>query len=414
MASTNDKEETKGRRQTDLASAKRWLMRAYGLLVFSLAPIFYALIASLFFAGLDISWRMFRGAFTEDWVWQKLSALALLLFTVRVGVFLFSGLRGLVTPLQDPEVRPRAGILLARNDSPDLFGVVEEVRARVRSPAPDEIWLSGRPDCFAVELRWFAISTHRRLLLVIGLPHLAVLSIAELKSLLAHELAHFGGGDTRFGVFLYRFVKHLEAFLNKRQDRSWRWCDPIYWSCLIWYWVCRRLHAPIARFHELRSDAASAAAYGGELAARTLLKEWQLGFQFDSAVASFEVNNRAGPHGERMDLFTWFSSHWLEYSPEGYSYLEQRLIESEQPSFWDSHPTIERRLEVMRQYGGRKCFEDELAHHLLRDFAAMGSELEAAVLAQIDQPAASHAPSRPLKRVSKQSLQEVHRTRSGV
>jgi heat shock protein HtpX len=38
----------------------------------------------------------------------------------------------------------------------------------------------------------------------IGLPLFAVLSVSELRAVLAHEFAHFYSGDTSLGAWVYR------------------------------------------------------------------------------------------------------------------------------------------------------------------------------------------------------------------
>ena len=70
-----------------------------------------------------------------------------------------------------------------------------------------------------IEERRFAIRTRRHLTLVIGLPHLLVLELAELKVILVHEMAHSGGGDTTLTVFLFRFVESLRVAVDELATR---------------------------------------------------------------------------------------------------------------------------------------------------------------------------------------------------
>src|SRR5690606_27425297 len=123
---------------------------------------------------------------------------------------LWRGMVGLVTQQHDDAPERLIGAVLSREHHPELYAAVAEVGELVRSPAPDEIRLSYRAECFALEQRSFGLSTDRSLTLVIGLPQLEVLTLNELKVIVAHELAHFGGGDTRLGVFVFRFLKALQ------------------------------------------------------------------------------------------------------------------------------------------------------------------------------------------------------------
>src|SRR5205814_1557761 len=121
--------------------------------------------------------------------------------------------------------------------------------------------------------------------LVLGLPHLTVLSAGELQMIVAHELVHVSRGDTSLGVFSYRFLESLRLSIRRMQRHAWRWFNPLYALAAGYFRLFLYLSVPIRRFQELRCDAVSAAAFGGELAAATLLKEWLLAHQFEMLVA---------------------------------------------------------------------------------------------------------------------------------
>src|SRR5437764_1005281 len=80
------------------------------------------------------------------------------------------------------------GPVLARTDAPLLFTVVNEVARRLGVKPPGQIRLTYLPCCGMVA--W-----GRSQALVLGLPLLRVLTLAELRSVIAHELAHLARGD---------------------------------------------------------------------------------------------------------------------------------------------------------------------------------------------------------------------------
>ncbi len=309
---------------------------------------------------------------------------SLLLLFVRVVWSLWQVLYGLVTAKHDDATRQNLeGVPLPPDEGAPVHELAKEVGLQVGAPPPDAIYISEHPDCYAVELRRFGLRTRRRLILVLGLPQLEVLTVEELKSILAHELAHFRG-DTRLALFAFRFFESLRTSTDALRDRWWRWIDPIYWFSKAYIQLFFFCSNPLRRRQELHADCWSAAVYGGRLAARTLLKDLQVGAQFESTLTSFKADPQATPHERPGNVFRWFRVSWRELTPNGYDYLRRRLEAEEQASFWDSHPTIKERLEVMRRYHDREDFPaDEPsrgsdmrpAHQLLPNLTALEDRL---------------------------------------
>lgn len=280
-----------------------------------------------------------------------------------------TGLPALVTQRHDGQDSVVEGLLLSQADYPELYDAASEVAAAIESPQPDEIWITHRAQCYVAEQRQFAMRTKRRLLLVLGLPNLSVLSMPELQAVLAHELAHFRRGDTTLGVFIFRFLESLRQSLESRP--SWlRYVDPECLYTFFYFKLFFVLTLPLERQQELRADAVSAGLYGGDFAVRTLLKEWLLANQFDAEVAATVGETDA-------NVFRSFRSHWRDFSPEGHAYLERRLAEEEQPSFWDGHPAMKTRIQLLHSLdGGRSPEAEQPAHLLLRDFSALEDRLQ--------------------------------------
>lgn len=362
----------------------RWVT-AYGLLLHLLIAVYFGMIAAAIFLLLDLQSEIMRDLGRVEGLWFLWVNLAfLLLFPLtRLALHLWRGMVGLVTQQHDAAPERSIGVVLPPEQHPELYAAVAEVGELVRSPRPDEIRLSYRAECFALEQRAFGLSTDRSLILVIGLPQLEVLTLSELKVIVAHELAHFGGGDTRLGVFVFRFLKALRLAQEENAHSGWRWIDPVAWLSWLYYHLFVVLSAPLRRHQELRADGWSAAAYGGEFAAVTLLRDWILAQQFDDTLTHFL---RAVPRkvaGDGSNLFREFSARFHDLTPEGLSYLEQRLAQEEQPSFWDSHPTIRERMTNMRRYVARDLPEPLPAYLLVRDIDAMEHKLQEQLNAQL-------------------------------
>ena len=360
--------------------AQIWL---YHLVLFLVMISYYAfaLAICLRLAGVPpfLLWLLFLEAGPDTTVLEEFFYGALLLLVIvllwRMVPLLWLQLRGLITAHHDEnDIDALYGLALSPEQYSQLYARVESVANRINAPCPDEIRITPEPQCHAVELRRFTILPDRRLVLVLGMPHLCVLYGRELDVILAHELSHVRAGDTRMSVFIFRFLESLETGVESTHGSRWRWFNVLYLLSLIYRTAMRRLTAPLVRRQETLADVASAIAFGGELAAGTLLKEWQLTHQFHAAVASY------GSSGEAegwTGLFRDFRKSWQEFSEEGRNYLLRRLEEEERPSFWDSHPATGQRIALMREFPNIEIEGDlqEHAHQLFPDFPALEEEM---------------------------------------
>jgi Zn-dependent protease with chaperone function len=214
-------------------------------------------------------------------------------------------------------------------------------------------------------------------MLVLGLPHLAVLNNSELKVIVAHELAHFRGGDTRLGVFLHRFLESLRD-ANDRQRRT-RWIDPVYWIRWAFLRVALVLVAPVWKHQELRADVASANAYGGRLTVRTLLREWLLGQQFEQTVEDYVAlssNTRLQKTLSQFNIYREFAARFQSFSPQAEEFVRQRLAIEEKSSLFDSHPTMRSRVDAVLAYPDRELPNLRPASHLVSNFSQLEEQLQ--------------------------------------
>ena len=355
------------------------MIGAYGLLLIVLILLYYSVLTAVTVSLTVVFQHVANGPWVSgsSSMIRGVTLLAIATVMITLALQLWQGLRGLVTRMHEGSGDAGSGVVLARNQCPDLYRTVAEVGVGINAPLPAEIRVTDRAECYVCEERKFGVHTHRRLVLVLGLPHLAVLSVAELKAILAHELAHFRSGDTTFGIFIYRFLESLRVTQQKREHRWWSWVDPIYWLSKSTFHLFLVMVTPIRQYQELRADCTSASYCGGELAARTLLKEWLLSHQFDVAAAEFRQRQQDNAPCAEPNAFRYFTARWLEFSVAGCDYLERRLSEEEQPGYLDSHPTTQARLAIMRRFPARKIRFAIPARCLLNDFNAIEQQLYA-------------------------------------
>ena len=161
---------------------------------------------------------------------------------------------------------PPSGPLLLRADAPELWAMVDEVAALAGTRAPDEIRLA--PDVNAgvqedARLLGLVGGTRR---MVLGVPLLQGLTVAQLRSVLAHELGHYSHDDTRLSAVVHRGRQVIGATLGQLSGSLPGWLLRQYGKLYL------LVSAATSRRQELAADALSVAAVG-RATAQSALRE---------------------------------------------------------------------------------------------------------------------------------------------
>lgn len=168
----------------------------------------------------------------------------------------------------------------------------------------------------------------------IGVPLLAALSLAELKAVLAHEIAHLGGENERFAAWIYR-QREVWGTLHARFQHPSNLVETVLAKFYRWYIPYFRAYSFVmARNLEYSADrAASRATHPGAVAnaltklalMRRFLAEdfWpRLLNQVESAPEPPYLPYSMMPRAFGMALKQWSRQDWLEqclraFPPEG-------------------------------------------------------------------------------------------------
>ena len=95
-------------------------------------------------------------------------------------------------------------VLLDRADQPELWALVDEVARDLDVAPPDTLRLVDDVNAFVhQDTRLLGLLGGARHM-SIGTGLLQVLSVDQLRGVVAHELGHYGGGDTRLSSLVYR------------------------------------------------------------------------------------------------------------------------------------------------------------------------------------------------------------------
>ncbi|MGJ7497402.1 M48 family metallopeptidase [Variovorax sp. RT4R15] len=105
------------------------------------------------------------------------------------------------------------GELLADADAPRLWQRVRELAAKAQAAPPDQI-IAGIDTNFFVTESPCTVGNHplKGRTLFVSVPLVRVLSTAEADAVLAHELAHLGGGDARSSALLGPKLRQFDQY----------------------------------------------------------------------------------------------------------------------------------------------------------------------------------------------------------
>jgi len=106
-----------------------------------------------------------------------------------------------ILPRRDKFAAP--GPLLKRESHPRLFAELDETAAFLDETLPRDVYLTDEVNAFVANRGGIlGFGSHR--IMGIGLPLLSILSVSECRAIMAHEFAHYYGGDTKLSPFVYR------------------------------------------------------------------------------------------------------------------------------------------------------------------------------------------------------------------
>lgn len=272
---------------------------------------------------------------------------------------------------------PAEGIEVTPAEHPALWAEVSRLAANAQTEPPARIVIVPEVNAGVAEVRG-------RRELEIGLPLLATFTTGQLRSVLAHELGHFAGGDTADAARDLRRLAFLEQ-VRARAGVLWRWLFTAYAG------LYALAAGPSSRAAELRADDLSALAAGPAVSAeafRALLRAdlaWE--HTFDNYVPLFELAGRRAPLGEAVRRVIAANRTELDEAVGA-------IVAEQRPAATDSHPPLRERiarLEARADAGASdltRADADRPATELLTGGAVWLDGAESRLLAQ-DRPLAT-------------------------
>lgn len=237
---------------------------------------------------------------------------------------------------------PPSGVVLTPTDAPELWATVTELARAADTRPPDEIRLIPEVNAAVQEdarLLGLVAGTRR---LFLGVPLVMALDVAQVRSVLGHELGHYSRAHTRLGPITYRGQIAIFSTIHTLAR------SVVGWVLRGYAWLYVLVSAGVTRRQELEADRVSVRVAGREVARSALLElpvvDAAWGF-YESAYVAPGWESGVAPTAE--GFFGGFGALLAARTDE----LDR--IRAEAPpakaSWSDTHPPIAARVALMER-----------------------------------------------------------------
>lgn len=198
--------------------------------------------------------------------------------------------------LFEPRPTPLFAFPVAEGDAPGLFALLRELAGERGAAMPDVVAVGAVESFFVTSFPrdlWAASTLARGRTLHLPLPVVATLSPGELRTVLAHELAHFSGEDTaysmRFAPVYAGLERSVAAVAAARGGFNRHGADMLLQPHLaLANLVFEQFHLVVqhwSRQRELEADRAAVQSGSADALATSLLRTGLAGAALDEALA---------------------------------------------------------------------------------------------------------------------------------
>jgi heat shock protein HtpX len=273
-----------------------------------------------------------------------------------------------ILPRRDRFIPP--GPPLEPQEHPKLFEVLAGIAEATKQQMPSEVYLIAEVNAWVMD-RGGIMGCGSRRVMGLGLPLLQVLSVCQLRAVLAHEFGHFHGGDTKLGPWVYK----TRAAIGRTLQGLGAY-DSILQKPFLWYGKAfLRMTHIVSRRQEFTADALAASVVGSRPLIEGLkqLHGTTLAFNAYWANEVVPVLSR-GFHPPLAEGFRRYlgSSRITESMSDS---LDRELAEGKTNPY-DTHPPLRERIAAVQSLPDRETPGSDLpAISLLGDLEGLETHL---------------------------------------
>jgi Zn-dependent protease with chaperone function len=270
------------------------------------------------------------------------------------------------------------GIRKTAEQCPRLYQALTEVAKRIDTDPVDEVWLApGSEIGVHQEGRGpFGLFGSKKRVLTLGLATLPFLTISELKSILAHEYAHFSHNDTFYNRFIAQISLSI-ALTRKGMAESggWvTWVNPFYWFFYLYAKAYGLLSAGFSRSREFLADRMACCLYGSDVFGSALGKVITEGMLFDLVMPA-NIIERLLKRKAFINMYQEYRMFRVKDLTEAERDKARKKLLDEKASLFASHPTYEERVAAAAVLPKSSKKDTSCALALLEQPAEVGKEL---------------------------------------
>ncbi|MBC7807706.1 MAG: M48 family metallopeptidase [Akkermansiaceae bacterium] len=181
-------------------------------------------------------------------------------------VFCFAILRALWVTIEEPD-----GRVLAREEALPLFQEIDRLRGLLKTPRFDKVILSHQFNAAVCQVPRLGLFGWNKNILMIGVPLMLTLSPDQFRAVLAHEMGHIAGDDSKFQHGVYRLNDTWQMLLDGIAEENaaanilfvpfFEWYIPFFYAYTL----------ALRRADEYAADKAAARTVGAEKIADALI-----------------------------------------------------------------------------------------------------------------------------------------------
>lgn len=262
---------------------------------------------------------------------------------IRLGLFCLAA-AGIVlwSAIPRPDRFEVPGPELTPSSQSDLFRLVESVRTDTRQSPPKNVYLILDANAWVAE-RGGYMGVGSRRVMALGLPLMQVLTVDQLRAVLAHEFGHYYGGDTSLGPWIQ---KTRMGILRTIMSLGERW---IRLPFILYAKLFFRITNAVSRQQEFAADALAARVVGAEALIEGLKQIHKAGAAFGTFWQSeFAPALRYQVRPPLAPGFAAFLQHKRIASGVETSLQEELAAAKTDP--YDSHPPLPERCAALSNF----------------------------------------------------------------